>query len=50
MLAASSFVGFVYLYRNMPETENKTFLEIEEFFVPKDDQTSAELSLELQAV
>lgn len=43
MMAASSFVGFVYLYRNMPETENKTLMEIEEFFVPKNEQNSAEL-------
>lgn len=50
MMAASSFVGFVYLYRNMPETENKTFMEIEEFFVPKKEQTSAELIPESRAV
>jgi len=42
-MAVSSFVGFVYLYRNMPETENKTFMEIEEFFVPKNEQTSTDL-------
>lgn len=33
MLAALSFVGLVYLYRNMPETVNKTFTEIETFFI-----------------
>ncbi|KAF0763715.1 facilitated trehalose transporter Tret1-like [Aphis craccivora] len=44
MMAGSSFVGFVYLYRNMPETENKTLMEIEEFFVPQNDQTSSEVS------
>lgn len=49
-MAASSFVGFVYLYRNMPETENKTLMEIEEFFVPKSEQTSSEISPEPQAV
>lgn len=43
MMAAFSFVGFIYLYRNMPETENKTFMEIEEFFVPRNEQTSTEL-------
>uniref|UniRef100_A0A2S2NRQ8 Facilitated trehalose transporter Tret1 n=1 Tax=Schizaphis graminum TaxID=13262 RepID=A0A2S2NRQ8_SCHGA len=50
MMAAASFVGFVYLYRNMPETENKTLMEIEEFFVPKSEQTSSEVSSEPQAV
>lgn len=25
--------GFIYFYYNLPETENKTLLEIEEFFV-----------------
>lgn len=43
-MAGSSFVGFVYLYRNMPETENKTLMEIEEFFVPQNEQTSSEVS------
>lgn len=39
-LTASGLVGLLYLYRSMPETENKTFLEIEEFFVPKNKQTA----------
>jgi len=26
--------GLIYLYFYLPETENKTLLEIEEFFVP----------------
>lgn len=50
MLAGSSFVGFVYLYRNMPETENKTLMEIEEFFVPQNEQTSSEVSTGPRAV
>lgn len=27
--------GLIYLYFNLPETENKTLLEIEEFFASK---------------
>lgn len=42
MFTVSSLVGLVYLYKYMPETENKTFLEIEEFFVPKDEKICPE--------
>jgi len=35
MLTVSSFLGLVYLYKFMPETENRTLMEIENFFVPK---------------
>jgi len=37
MFAVFSFVGLIYLYKKLPETENKTFTEIEEFFVPKEN-------------
>ncbi|XP_050434465.1 facilitated trehalose transporter Tret1-like isoform X2 [Adelges cooleyi] len=35
--------GFVYLYKYLPETENRTFSEIEQFFMNKPTQTEAEL-------
>lgn len=41
MFAALSFVGLLYLWKYMPETENKTLLEIEEFFVPKCEQRAS---------
>lgn len=40
-VAACCSAGFVYMYWEMPETENKTFAEIEEFFTSNTDQKSA---------
>jgi len=38
MLTIYSSLGFVYLYKCMPETENRTLMEIENFFVPKNEK------------
>ncbi|VVC43199.1 Hypothetical protein CINCED_3A012734 [Cinara cedri] len=43
MFGALSFAGLIYLYNYLPETANKTLLEIEEFFVPeREKQTTIE--------
>jgi len=34
-LTVSSLLGLAYLYKFMPETENKTLMEIEDFFVAR---------------
>lgn len=33
LFSCTGFLGLIYFYFYLPETENKTLLEIEEFFV-----------------